>query len=473
MIAALAGLALATALGAAEPAPACAPVQPLLPDPAAAREYRAIAEAELARGAEDTAAVAYRAAAARDPADAASRAALERLCARASRPDPFAEGVARMEDGDFSGALRALRATHGAARPAAAVALLEGICLYELGEDAAAEPLLRAAETAPPHRESARLYLGLVRLRSGDAADAAALFEAAGSAPGLGRVAADLERLAHREGRLVVSLLTESAWDSNVTLAPDGAAPGPETDGAFGVTAAALWRPRGAIGPYLRASAGVSEQLSLDAYDFSSLEAGAGWRVRRRSLALAAEVDAGTRSLGGERYLTNQRLLASATLSRRGIGLSAAYAPQRESYAGDLRDYSGVLHRAELRASFPLGAAARLAVAYAGALDRADAAYLSYAEHGPRAELRVAFGSRARLVVDAGAGWRRYDEADPVLGVVRDDLRLEAGALAELDLGARFTARVALRAYRVTSNADALEYDKLVPSIGLLWMTGL
>jgi hypothetical protein len=472
MTAALLGLALATALAAAEPAPACAPVQALPPDPAAAREYRAIAEAELARGAEDTAAAAYRAAAARDPGDEASRAALARLCARALRADPFAEGVARMEDGDFSGALRSLRASHGADPPPPAAALLEGICLYELGEDAAAEPLLRSAESSPAHREAARLYLGLLRLRAGDAADAAALFEAAGAAPGLGRVAADLERLAHRDGRLVVSLLTESAWDSNVTLAPPGA-DAQEGDGAIGATAAVLWRPRGAIGPYLRGSASLSEQLSLDAYDYSALEAGAGWRARLRSLALAAEVDAGTRSLGGERYLTLQRVLASATLSHRGIGLSAAYAPQRETYAGDLRDYSGILHRAEVRASFPLGRAARLAVAYAGALDRADATYLSYAEHGPRAELRVTFGPRARLVVDAGAGWRRYDEVDPVLGVVRDDLRLDGGAVAELDLGARLTARVGLHAYRVDSNAGALDYDKLVPSVGLLWMTGL
>jgi hypothetical protein len=472
MTPALLGLALATALAAPEPAPACAPVETLPPDPAAAREYRAIADAELARGADETAAVAYRAAAARDPGDAASRAALKRLCDRASRPDPFADGVARMEDGDYSSALRALRASHGAAPPPPPAALLEGICLYELGEDAAAEPLLRAAEAAPAHREAARLYLGLVRLRAGDAADAAALFEAAGASPALGRVAADLERLAHREGRVVLSLLTESAWDSNVALAPDGTALQQE-DGAIGLTAAALWRPRGTIGPYLRASAMLSEQLSLDAYDYSALEAGAGWRVRLRSLALAAELDAGTRSLGGDRYLTFQRLLASATLVRRGIGLSAAYAPQLEAYARELRDYSGVLHRTEVRASFPLGGSARLAIAYAGALDRADAAYLSYAEHGPRAELRVALGPRARLVVDAGAGFRRYGEKDPVLGVVRDDLRLEAGALAEVDLGARLTARLAVHGYRVASNADALEYDRIVPSIGLLWMAGL
>jgi tetratricopeptide (TPR) repeat protein len=376
-----------------------------------------------------------------------------------------------MEKGDYSGALQALRASHAGRPPPAAASLLEGICLYELGDDDAAEPLLRAAEAAPAHRDAARLYLGLVRLRAGDAGDAAALFEAAGSTPALGRIAADLGRLARREGRLVLSVLAESAWDSNVTLAPAGVPD--EDDEAFGMTAAAIWRPRGAMGPFVRAGAGFSEQRTLDAYDFSALDAGAGWRGRVRSVTLTAEADAATRSLGGERYLTAQRLLASALVVRRGIGLSAAYSAQLESYARAWRDYSGVVHRGELKASFPLGAAARLGVAYGGAWDVARAVDLSFKEHGPRAELRVALGSRARVGVDAGVSFRRYEEADVALGVVRDDVRREAVGVAELDLGARLTARVALRAQRVTSTADALEYDRLVPSVGLLWVTGL
>jgi tetratricopeptide (TPR) repeat protein len=470
MTPALLGLALAGTIAASEPV-ACGPVEALPPDPAAAREYRAIAEAELARGADDTAAAAYRGAAARDPNDAASRAALARLCARGSPPDPFTEGVAHMDRGDYSRALQAFRASHGARPPPAAAALLEGICLYELGEDAAAEPLLRAAETAPAHRDAARLYLGLVRLRAGDAGDAAALFEAAGSTPALGRIAADLGRLARREGRLVVSVLAESAWDSNVTLAPAGVPD--EADEAFGMTAAAVWRPRGAMGPFVRASAGFSEQRTLDAYDFAALDAGVGWRGRVRSVTLAAEADAATRSLGGERYLTAQRLLTSALIVRRGIGLSAAYAAQLEDYARAWSGYSGVVHRGELKASFPLGRAVRLALAYGGAIDDADAPELSFVEHGPRAELRVALGSRARIGMDAGATFRRYDAVDAALGVLRDDVRREAVGIAELDLGARLTARVALRAQRVTSTADALEYDKLVPSVGLLWVAGL
>lgn len=466
-------LAIALVAGRAAGADPCAPPRPVAPDGAAAAEYRAVAEAELARGDLETATLAFQAAAARDPDDATSRAALARLCEEGPRPDPFAEGVARMEAGDPRGALRALRLTHGDAAPSPAVALLEGICRFDLGEDAAAEPLLRAAEASSAHRDTARLYLGLLRLRAGDASEAAALFDAARNGPALSGLAGEMGRLARRDGRLVLSLLAESGWDSNVTLAPEGGEPPPEADGAFGLTAEALWRPRGRSGPYVRATAGLSEQLSLADYDVSALDGALGWQLRLPSLTLAAEYDLGTRTLGGRRHVTAQRLLASAVLTRGRTSLSATYAALLEDYVPEYADYSGLTHRAELRLSVLVGASARVALAYGAARDLADAAALSFVEHGPRAELLVALGARTRLGLDAGVRFRAYDEADPAFGVTRDDVYLDGAAFGEVDLGTHLTARLALQARQARSTVDVLEYEKLVPFVGLLWVTGL
>lgn len=465
-------VALLLAAGPAAARDPCAPVVPAAAaDPDGAAAYRAVADAELSRGDRDTAAVAYRAAASLDPADAASRAALARLCEAGAGTDPFARGVALLDAGDPRGALAALRETHGARAPSPAVALLEGICHSDLGEDALAEPLLRLAEASPAHREAARLHLGLLRLRAGDAGEAAALLDASAYGPALGGVARDLAKYARRDGRVVVSFLAESGWDSNVTLAPPDVA-GAESDGALGLTAAVLWRPRGASGPYLRASGGMTEQLSLDAYDFATVDGALGWQRRSRWLTVAAEYDLAAQRLGGQPYLTAHRFLASAVVSRGRAALGATYAARLEDYASEYAGYSGTAHLGELRLSLPLGRS-RLALSYAGARDLADAADLSYLEHGPRAELLVALGGRTRVGAEAGATFRDYDEATPGSTVVRSDEHLDASVFGELDLSTHLTARVTLEGRRVRSTVDALEYEKLVPFVGLLWVKGL
>ena len=105
-------------------------------------------------------------------------------------------------------------------------------------------------------------------------------------------------------------------------------------------------------------------------------------------------------------------------------------------------------------------------------IDDARARDLSYVEHGPRAELRVALGGRARLGLEAGATFRAYGAASAAGAPRRSDEVWDASALAEVDLGAHLTARAALLARRATSNLDAFEYDKIVPSLGLLWIAG-
>lgn len=463
---------LALALAATAVRDPCAPVAPAAaPDGTAAAEYRAVAEAELARGDRDAAAIAFHAAATLDPDDAASRGALARLCEEGPRSDAFARGVALLDGGDARGALAALHATHPAGAPTPAVALLEGICHYDLGEDALAEPLLRLAETSPAHRDAARLHLGLLRLRAGDASEAAALLDASTYGPGLGGVARDLAKYARRDRNLVASFLVESGWDSNVTLGPSELA-GAESDGALGLVGAVLWRPRGASGPYLRASGEVSQQLSLDVYDLTDLGGAAGWQHRTRWLTVAAEYGFSSQTLGGAPYLFGQRLVASAVLSRGRAALGATYAARIDDYARAYAAYSGTTHLGDLRLSVPLGRS-RLALSYGAARDLAGAAELSFAEHGPRAELLVALGTRARVGLEGVARFRDYDAPAPGATVVRTDTLLDASVFGELDLSARLTARVTVQGRRVRSNVDGLDYEKLVPFVGFLWVAGL
>lgn len=462
---------LTLALSATDP---CAPVAPAgSPDPGGAAAYRAVGDDELGRGAPEAAAAAYRAALAADPSDGASREALRRLCdARTVAEDPLARGLRMMDAGDFRGARDAFRAARARA-PAPSTALLQGICHYELGEDAEAAPLFREAEGYAPHREEARLYLGLIALRAGAGAEAAALFESARTNPALERDARDLARLAREDGRLVVSVAAESGWDSNVTLAPTGTpSAAPEPDGVLALVGSVLLRPSGALGPYLRASALTHDPFQLGAYRVRGFDAAGGWQLRGRASQGIVEYDYGTRTFGGKSYLSAHRILASGWLRAGRAGFGAAYLVRFESYAPAWSGFSGTLQRAELRATFGASPHLRVGVAYGVGRDDAREPALSYLEHGPRVELRAPAGGAWRLGLDASLSRRGYDEYDPALRTTRRDTYLDAAAFAERDLAAGWALRLSLEGRRALSNVAELEYDKIVPAIGLSYARG-
>jgi tetratricopeptide (TPR) repeat protein len=461
---------LVLALAAADP---CAPVEPAgAPDPSAATAYRVVAEEELARGAFGAAIVAYRAALASDPADDHSRRALHGLCVAPPAPeDSLQQGLRLMDAGDYREAIEAFRAAR-AAGPSPSTALLQGICHYELGEDAEATELLREAEAYAPHREEARYYLGLVALRAGAGAEAATLFESARGNPSLERAASDLARLARQDGRVVVSLLAESGWDSNVNLAPTGE-PGltPESDGVWALTGSVLLRPRGSSGPFLRASGLLHEPLRLGAFEVRGLDGAVGWQFRGRGGQLITEYDYGSRSFGGEPYVSAHRLLASGWLRAGGVALGATYLARFESYASAWSRFDGVLQRAEVRAAASPVRALRVAVAYGLGRDDTNDVALRYTEHGPRAELRVSAGSW-RFGLDGALSLRSYDGYDAVLQAVRRDTYLDASAYAEWDLSSGWAARFSLDGRRAMSNVPALEYERVVPSVGIAYVRG-
>lgn len=326
------GLILALLLGGADP---CAPVQPMVqPNAAAARAYRQVGASELAAGSIETAVSAYRDALANDVTDGESREALRRICEAPPAPDPFREGIRRMDAGEYRAAAEAFHQVRAGADAAPSAALLEGICRFELGEDEAGRLLFEEAAAYPPHRDEARLYLGLLALRAGSAAEAGALFRSAAENPALERAASDLARLARRDGRLVLSFLAESGYDSNVTLAPDGTPGGPPAaDGLYALSAAALFRPKGTEGPYLRLGGFLQEQMQLGAYDFDGFDAAGGWQVGRGERGLIAEYDYAARRFGGASYLSAHRLLASAWMRAGRALLGASYLARFESYA--------------------------------------------------------------------------------------------------------------------------------------------
>jgi hypothetical protein len=461
------------ALGATDP---CAPVSPApSPDPAAAAEYRAVAQSEQAAGAWDTAAAAWQKAAALDPRDGAAPDALAALCreGKATRPggDPLHDAIRLLDAGQYREAaelLRQLRRT----RPGADAALLEGICRYELGEDGEASRLLREAETDPEHRDTARLYLGLLALRGGSALEAATLFDEAANNPSLAALATDLSRSSRWEGPLVLSLKLEGGWDSNVSLAgtQGGQSAMSGGDAVAGLSAIAVGRPFGANGPYLRGAGALQQYARLDRYDLTSWEAAAGWRQWRGGTGFNAEYSFADRTLGGDAFLRTHRLLAAGSVALGTVALTGSWWGRKEDYGPLWAPFSGWAQRADGRVTFAIGARARIGAGWAWGRDDAGTSYLGWKEHGPRADLRVVLGPRTRVAVEAGYTSRAYTGHDPVVGVRLRESALDGAAALEWDLARRTTLRFSLLGRWSDSNYDPFDYKKVVPSaaIGLM-----
>ncbi|WP_242392588.1 hypothetical protein [Anaeromyxobacter oryzisoli] len=470
----LAAALVALALGAA-PDP-CAPVASAAPDaadPGAAAEYRAVGESERRAGNRDTAAAAFRDALARDPADATSRAALAALCAEAKAGSAFDRGVRLMDAGDRRGAVAAFEeARAGGDRSAA---LLEGICLYELGEEDRALPLLDEAGKDPDHAEAARFFQGLVALRRGRSDEAAALLQASAADRHLAPLALGLSRLARREGRLVLSVLAETGWDSNVDLTPDGA-PGAARagDGSAGLTALAHYAPMGDTGPFAQVTAHAREQLTYDALDIAGLGGAAGVQAGRGRQFLLAEYAYEYRELGGAPYLSANALLGEGRLAVGG-GASAGltWLARLESFRAADAPYSGLHQLGEADLTLEAGPRALVTLAWRLGLDGARDPALSWWETGPRAALHLAATPRLRLGLELAASQRTYRAVDLALGVVRSDRYLDAAALLEWDLAERWTLRLSATARKAFSNLPDFAYTKLAPTIGLAYTIGL
>lgn len=468
-------LSLAAALAAAAAPDPCDPVEPASsPDPGIADVYRAVGDSERAAGSMDAAAAAYRAALSHDGRDAAARAGLEAVCARLQQ-QAFAEGLRLMHAGDRRAAITAFeRARRGP--DATSAALLEGICLYELGDDAAATPLLRVAEADAAHRENAGFFLGLIALRAGRSADAQDLLAMSAADPALAPFARDLVRSARRSGRLVLSFVAESGWDSNVDLTPDIAGPTARTGDMVGaMTGVADLRPMGESGPYLRAIANWREQRTYDALDMRSVGAAAGWQGGRGGHFWLAEYAYDWRDLARAPYMSAHRLFGTARLQ---LGPSASagvsWLTRFEKFEPDVdAGYSGTRHAAEADVAWIPWPRTTLTAGWHAGRDLTRDATLSWWQQGLRLSLRFQAAPATRTGVDGVLAWRRYDEVDASIGARRSDTILDVAALVEVDLAERWTLRTSLALRRETSSSPEFTYTKVVPMVGIGYTVGL
>ena len=464
----LLALALATAPGPCDPVE----ISPR-PDPETAAAYRKIGDDERAAGARETAVTAYRAAAALDPSDGASRDALRRLCATPieESADPFRRGLHLMDRGELRAAVTEFQKAQ-AGHPDASAALLEGVCLYRLDEDKAAEVVLRLAANDPDVQDSARFYLGLIALRRGDSFSAAPLFDGLVASSGYGTVAADMALIAQRSGRFSVSALTSVGWNSNLTLAPSGYVTSGASGGSAAIAASGLWRPTGESGPYVRLSGAYQKQFHLTAFDTGAASGAAGWQLGHADRAIFAEYAYTYSALGGAPYLSSNRLLASGWLTWGDFTLTATYLARFEAYQSIYEPFSGTLQWAEARGAWWFGPFAHLGVSYRLGGDGAQVNYLSWFEHGPHADFFAQLGRSVRIGLDASLAFRTYGAVAPGPNVVRADTYLTGAAVVEYDLGTHWTIQATLGARKAYSNLPQFSYFAFMPTVGVAYLAG-
>lgn len=446
------------------------------PDPAAAEAYLAVGDEERDHGSRETALAAYRSALAADPTSARARAAFLALCREPPAGSAFDEGLRLMDEGKCGAAVERFEQARreGLQREAA---LLEGICRYELGDDRGAEPLLREAEEVPSLADSARVFLGLIAYRAGKRDEAAQLFQSASSSrdEGVRLSAGELRRLSQRDGRLVLGLAVEGAYDTNPVLYPDAAPPirTGVSDAVAGMTASALVRPLGQSGPYARAGAVYRNMLRFNSFDLSQLGGAAGLRLVTPGPELTGEYGYELLTLGAAPFLSLQRIQGSVRWPFGALQLEAGYTLRLESYLSFASvEYSGTRHLANLDVSWRFPAGTVLTLGYRVDDDRAASASLAYLQHGPRAELLFRLGSGARMSIDLGGFLRDYDAADVNSGVKRFDLRGLGAVSLELEASDHWTLYLSAVGDKVASNVPELSYTSLSGALGLSYAGG-
>lgn len=451
----------------------CVQASPLPPDLASAQAYREVGDAHLAAGEDALAAFAYREALRRTP-DPAGKSALTRSLEEACHPGPsaFERGQSKLAAGDLAGAA-ALFETARETTQEPAAALMEGVVLFQLGREVEARPLFEEAALDPAVEGSARFFLGLIALHRGDRDRARAFFDAARADPSLAQDALTLSELTRADGRLQLSLVAESRFDSNPSLLPAAAVQAGRADVGAQLLGLLLARPFGDSGPYARLSAVGALQASHEELDLAGGSAAAGWRQGAGSTFALGEYAFAGNTLDGAPYLLSHTLLAQGQLALGPWLLGASgHVQSRAFQPADAAPYSGWLERARGYAGRRLGERAVLLVGYRFTRDAVRLPELSYVEHAPWAELRFAFSPRVRLVVEADWAVRLYDGEDPLLGLTRSDHLLEGGLGAELDLTPRFTARLAASGTHQGSDAAAFDYDAVTVSLGLQYTAG-
>lgn len=456
------------------------------PNSAAATAYREVGDEERRAGHDETAAFAYREALRRSPRDARARSALAVLCADRRRRAAttkevadasrrFDEGLRLMKSGNRSGAITAFESVRSSTGDRSAV-LLEGICEYELGNDQRSRSLLLEAQAEPEIAGTALFFLGLIALRQGDGSGASALVASAAAIDTrLGADAADVLRLARRDGRFVLSAVTEGGVDSNVELTPDGTATSSGRADGYGTGAVAvLARPYGVFGPYLRVAGQYRQQLRITSYNLGDVSAAVGARGGRDRRYAVAEYAYDFLVLGQTAFLSAHKLLGAGRLAFGAFSVAGAYFARFESFLrAGTGGYSGLRHDGEAQIEWRPDRRVNLLFGYRVGRDATTDSALSYWEHGPSAAFRLNLDGPFRLGGEGRLTVRQYDTVDPPLAVERADRYLDCAILGEIDVSARWMVRLSTTARRALSNVADFQYTKVTGSIGLIYAAGV
>jgi hypothetical protein len=419
----------------------CAPPPPATAarDPAAAARYVEIADAERAAGHARTAATAYRAALARDPASAPARAGLAALCAAPARSpaDELAAGLARFRAGDHAAAqAHFAAATRGA------------------GEVGA----------------GAHFFLGVIALRAGERSQAMRELSIAAAAPAYAAPAAELRRLARRQGKLALSVLIAPEWDSNVRLVPDAPATtlasDAESDAAIlGVATAAL-RPAAALS--LGGTVAWRRHVRMTETDLVAARGQLDVELTRGVHRLGARGELAVDTVGGDLYgAAQQGSVSYAWEPAPGAAAAARYALRRRAYdAAESEVFSGVVHAAGLSGRVRAARALQLGGELGGGRERTRDPALDAWTAGATLEARLSPAAGLRYTLSGGVtrGW--YDGG-------RRDLRFAGSLDAELDLGDHFALVAGADLDRADSTDAAYGYTRLVVRAGVAAFVGL
>lgn len=379
-------------------------------------------------------------------------------------------GVELFEAGDYAQAVPQLECARRLSQDRSAVLLL-GISHYELGDDVRAVPLLEDAAKDPELADSAHVFLALAAWRGGNTDGAARHFDRAaqGGNPEIAATATDLARMARTDGRFVVSASALAAYDSNVGLTPAGmnaARTGP--DAAMVVAASVFFRPAAAPGPFLKTVVHYRDQLTLDAFDFGGVTAGAGWDFGAGSVRGSAEYGFDFMLLGREPLETAHELAAELSWLPSALGLRGRWTGRLDQWSSpSLAGYSGLLNRGEAAVAWA-SASVRLSAGWraehAGLADPA----LSFVGHGPTADGELTMGG-GLVRLRGSATWSARTHAAAADGVRQDQL-LEVRSSAGVALGNSWMLEAGVAYARSQSNVARYQWANVSGQVGISWV---
>jgi len=420
--------------------PAPAPVAPA--DPQDAARYVEVGDEANKAGDARVAAVAYRAALARDPANAAARAALDELC----RPE---------------------RRAHDE------LDLVAAIALYHRGDLDASEAAL--APIAAHGSAAAHFFLGAIGLEHHTGGDAVHELEVAAADPAYTEVAHILLPLARRDGPLAAVVLVAPELDTNPQLLPDtppagSMLPKPATDEDLLMAATVTARPTRWL--YVRDSFLWREQRVQDEVDFLSETATAGVELAAGPTRFGVRYDFDYDLLSTAEYLFAHRGTAMVHHELGSAALVGEYSLRRrdfqqvdqEAFTGWVQSGSGgaIVH---VSPGFDLDTRAVVVREHTR-----DPSFSNIAL-GALVAARVRPAPGLRFAAQINAWYALYDGAEPD-GSLRRDAHAEASADVEYDLSDHTLATCGVGLIGNRSTIDDFDYAKLLVRCGLALAIG-